>query len=214
MLLSSSMPFYGKDRVHVIKRIINNKYHFKAKRWTRVSNQAKEFVQELLAAEADQRPDAESALGSAWLNSIRTDSSKSDAEEEAMAQSAMLKYADYPKLKKLVRVEHRGMMLVHLVGSLTLFCAQNQALMVVAHKSTASEIGILRKLFDKYNTGSHGSIEFESFCKAFKASGSGLSDEKLRYVFDALVSFFVWNVGDVVLHAIFSYSCFSAGYGR
>jgi serine/threonine protein kinase len=109
MLLSSSMPFYGKDRVQVIRRILNNKYHFKARRWVSVSQEAKAFVQELLVTEPEDRPDAESALGSAWLNSMRADGTKSDAEEEAMAQAAMLKFADYPKLKKMVSVKEEDL---------------------------------------------------------------------------------------------------------
>lgn len=48
MLLSSSMPFYGKDRVQVIKRILKGRYSFSSKRWKYVSPEAKEFVTTLL----------------------------------------------------------------------------------------------------------------------------------------------------------------------
>lgn len=55
--------------------------------------------------------------------------------------------------------------------------------MVVAHKSSSEDIGILRKLFEKY--ASHdGSIWFEHFREAIR----GHSDEDLRVVFDAMVS--------------------------
>ena len=55
--------------------------------------------------------------------------------------------------------------------------------MVVAHKSSTEEIGVLRKLFEKYS--SHdGSIPFERFCEAM----SGHTEEELRTVFDAIVS--------------------------
>jgi len=56
--------------------------------------------------------------------------------------------------------------------------------MVVAHKSSSEEIGILRKLFKKYDSRHDGSIWFEDFCVAM----SGHSIEDLRFIFDAMVS--------------------------
>lgn len=58
--------------------------------------------------------------------------------------------------------------------------------MVVAHKSSSEEIGILRKLFKKYDSRHDGSIWFEEFCGAM--SGCGHSNDDLRYIFDAMVS--------------------------
>ena len=58
--------------------------------------------------------------------------------------------------------------------------------MVVAHKSSSEDIGILRKLFKKYDTRNDGSIWFEQFCAAM--SGFGDSNEDLRSMFDAVVS--------------------------
>ena len=58
--------------------------------------------------------------------------------------------------------------------------------MVVAHKSSSEEIGILRELFNKYAFRHDGSIWFEDFCEAM--SGCGHSIEDLRFIFDAMVS--------------------------
>ena len=58
--------------------------------------------------------------------------------------------------------------------------------MVVAHKSSSQEIGVLRKLFIKYDIGHHGDIAFEDFCESMKAAGH--STEKLNYIFNAMVS--------------------------
>lgn len=123
MLLSSSMPYYGKDRVHVIKRILNNKYHFKARRWKSVSDDAKAFVQQLLVSEPDERADAETALGSAWLNRMRADGAISSAEEEGMARSAMLRYVEYPKLKKMVSQTKRESRLTKGLYCLLIHCS-------------------------------------------------------------------------------------------
>lgn len=59
--------------------------------------------------------------------------------------------------------------------------------MVVAHKSSSQEIGVLRKLFTKYDIGHHGHIAFEDFCESMKATGH--STEKLQYIFNAMVRF-------------------------
>jgi serine/threonine protein kinase len=148
-----------------MKKILNNKYSFKGKRWKRVSPEAKSFISDLLVLDPDERADAESALGSAWLNlqsaAPTSTTSTPRAEEEEMARSAMLKYAGYPKLKKM-------------------------ALMVIAHKSSSEEIGILSQLFEKYDSRHDGSIWFEEFCEAM--TGSGHSNEDLRSIYGAMVS--------------------------
>lgn len=164
MLLASAVPFYGSNRREIAKLIVANKYAFKGKRWKRVSPEAKAFIEDLLVSDPDERASAESALGSAWLNlyqpSVPTSKRRAPrAEEEEMARSSMLRYAGYPKLKKM-------------------------ALMVVAHKSSSEEIGILRKLFKKYDSRHDGSIWFEEFCEAM--SGYGHSNEELRSIFDAM----------------------------
>ena len=117
MLLSSAMPFYGKTRPHVIKRIIHGKYHFKARRWAQVSQEAKQFIVDLLVADPYQRLDAETALKSNWLskhsinNMVARQSDNGQpldptklvfTVEEEMVVAAMRKYAKYGKLKKMV----------------------------------------------------------------------------------------------------------------
>jgi Ca2+-binding EF-hand superfamily protein len=58
--------------------------------------------------------------------------------------------------------------------------------MVIAHKSSSAEIGILRKLFQKFDSRRDGSISYEEFCEALATTGH--SDEDLRNMFDAVVS--------------------------
>lgn len=58
--------------------------------------------------------------------------------------------------------------------------------MVVAHKSNSEEIGILRKVFEKYDSRRDGSISYEEFCLALRDSGH--SEEDLLDMFDAVVS--------------------------
>jgi len=165
MLLASALPFYGRDRASVVQRIMANKYSFRGKRWKAVSSQAKNFVRALLVSDPDKRADAESALKLAWLAHFDRQSNHKNKladlreEQEQLARASMLRYAGYPKLKKM-------------------------ALMVVAHKSSSEEIGILKKLFKKYDSRHDGSIWFEEFCKTM--SGHGYVEEELRNIFDAM----------------------------
>ena len=57
--------------------------------------------------------------------------------------------------------------------------------MVVAHKSSSEEIGILRKIFQKYDKKRDGSIGFDDFCSALSEFGHSADD--LKEMFDAVV---------------------------
>ncbi|KAG7355129.1 serine:threonine protein kinase [Nitzschia inconspicua] len=154
MLLSSQMPFYGRKRRHIIEQILNCQYDFRGRRWKRISQQAKNFIEELLVFDQDERIDATTALSLTWLNKRFAATTRGpQKEEETMARQAMLRYAGYTKLKRM-------------------------ALMVVAHKSTSAEIGILRKVFQKYDKRQDGCITFDQFCEALKESGHSTNDMK------------------------------------
>ena len=60
-----------------------------------------------------------------------------------------------------------------------------QAMMVVAHKSNTEEIGILRKVFQSYDTNKSGDITYQEFVDAL--SSTGFTEEQLRPIFDAVV---------------------------
>jgi calcium-dependent protein kinase len=161
MLLSSQMPFYGRKRLQIVDQILHCHYDFRGRRWKRVSDQAKRFIQDLLVLDPNERLDASTAMSSVWLNRRFAATTRGPhLGEEAMARQAMVRYAGYTKLKKM-------------------------ALMVVAHKSTTEEIGILRKVFQKYDLRRDGSIAFDEFCEAL--GDSGLSTDDLRSMFDAVV---------------------------
>ena len=161
MLLSSQMPFYGRKRRHIVEQILNCQYDFRGRRWKRISQQAKNFIDELLVFDQEERVDATLALSSTWLNKRFAATTRGPhIEEETMARQAMLRYAGYTKLKRM-------------------------ALMVVAHKSTSQEIGILRKVFQKYDSNSDGCITFDQFCEALKESGH--SNDDMKAMFEAVV---------------------------
>lgn len=141
MLLSSSLPFYGKTRQHVVRRILHCKYAFKGKRWNSVSEKAKEFIKDLLVLDPQKRPTAAEALNTSWLcRNAGVDAPISFALMDRV-QATIQTFAGYGRLKKL-------------------------ALMVIAYKSTEEEIGFLRKIFGYFDSVRDGEIEFEEFKSA------------------------------------------------
>jgi serine/threonine protein kinase len=162
MLLSSQMPFFGRKRQHIVEQIVKGTYEFKGRRWKKLSEQSKAFVQDLMVVDPQDRSTAEDALGASWLNRRFSASVRNPHDEEMeKAQQSLVKYAGYSKLKRV-------------------------ALMVIAHKSTSQEIGILRKIFQKYDTKRDGQLSFEEFKAAI--AESGISESKHQEIFDAVVS--------------------------
>jgi len=161
MLLSSQMPFYGQKRQHIVEQILSGKYDFRGRRWRKITEPAKDFVRDLLVIDPEERLDAERASSCTWLNKRFNATIRGPREKEnRQAGNSMTRYAGYTKLKKM-------------------------AMMVVAHRSTCEEIGILRKVFQKYSTGrgSNGQITYEGFCNAWKESG--FPQEDTKSIFDA-----------------------------
>lgn len=58
--------------------------------------------------------------------------------------------------------------------------------MVIAHKSTSEEIGILRKVFEKYDRSRNGSISQDEFKVALETYG--YTDEEVERMFEGIVS--------------------------
>jgi serine/threonine protein kinase len=161
MLVSSQLPFYGRKKRHLVERIRKGQYEFRGRRWTDASSQAMHFVQDLLQFDPDQRATAEEALGATWLNRRFGASVRSPRSDEMdSARNSMIKFADYSRLRKV-------------------------ALMVVAHKSTSEEIGILRKVFQEYDKNRDGTLNYQEFKAAI--TQAGYTDDDYRKIFDAVV---------------------------
>jgi len=179
MLLSSQMPFHGRTRTHIVEQILGGDYDFRGRRWKAISEAAKDFVCDLLVVDPHKRLDTDHALSCLWLNDKRFVATIRDPHplEETQARQSMERYAGYTKLKKM-------------------------AMMVVAHRSTNDEIGILRKIFQKYTSttsassqstttkdtkmkksNSNGCISYAEFREVWKESG--FPPAEMKSVFDA-----------------------------
>jgi Ca2+-binding EF-hand superfamily protein len=154
------MPFYGRKRSAIVQQILEGRYEFRGRRWKKVSAQAKDFVQSLLVVDPNERATADEAYSMSWLNKRYAATVRNASEEEiAKAKDSLFKYSKYSGLKKV-------------------------ALMVIAHKSTSAEIGILRKIFQQYDTKKDGSLSYEEFKAAY--AQAGLSEDEFSELFDAV----------------------------
>ena len=62
---------------------------------------------------------------------------------------------------------------------------------VIAHKSTSAEIGILRKIFQQYDTEGKGHLNYEQFKAAI--ADTSLQEDDYRRIFDAVVGHVTFN---------------------
>jgi calcium-dependent protein kinase len=165
MLLSSQVPFFGQNRSELVEQIMKGEFDFKGRRWRNISRQAKAFVSDLLVVDPNDRASAEESLRSPWLNryynmTVRKITPMNNSNDLLQVQDSMMRFVGYSKLRKV-------------------------ALMVIAHKSTSHEIGILRKIFQKYDTLRTGQVEYAQFNAA--VSSAGFSQDDIRKIFDAVV---------------------------
>ena len=71
ILLCGSPPFEGETDEDIERAILQDNYKFRGRVWDFVSEDAMDFVQELLTYEPDKRPTAAEALQHKWLQSNR-----------------------------------------------------------------------------------------------------------------------------------------------
>jgi EF hand len=63
-------------------------------------------------------------------------------------------------------------------------------LLVIAHKSTSAEIGMLRKIFQQYDTDGVGHLNYEQFKAAI--ADTNLTEDDYERIFDAVVRFLLF----------------------
>ena len=125
-----------------------------------MSSQGKAFVDDLLVLDPNDRATAEEALRASWLNRRHTATVRNPYSDEIeRVRQSLQDFSGYSKLRKI-------------------------ALMVIAHKSTSEEIGILRKVFQQYDKDGSGDLNFDEFKAAM--NDVEFSDDTYRTLFDAI----------------------------
>ena len=159
MLLANEKPFKGKKRKKVIQKIMTLDYNFEKPIWGTHSNESKEFVKALLEANPKKRMNATQALQHEWQEKKFSLNDREPSQELlSSCHESIENYRDVSAFKKM-------------------------ALMVIAHKSTRSEILQLRQVFDSMDTANNGSVSFEEFRAAMQKSKSNYSEEEIKNLF-------------------------------
>jgi calcium-dependent protein kinase len=162
MLLSSQMPFYGRHRQNVVDKIVKGHYEFRGKRWRNVSELSKNFIRDILIVNPSERVTAEEAISSTWLHHCYNSTTRMSFKVElGMIHNALIKYSKFSRLKRV-------------------------ALMVIAHKSTSMEIGVLRRIFQKHDVAQVGWLGYSEFRSLIEEAG--YDEDQARDIFDAVVS--------------------------
>ena len=145
---------------HQFPIVVARVHEFRGRSWRRVSSQGKAFVDDLLVLDPNDRATAEEALRASWLNRRHTATVRNPrADEIEKVRQSILNFSSYSKLRKV-------------------------ALMVVAHRSTSEEIGILRKVFQQCDKDGSGHLHFDEFKAAMR--DVGFTDDDYRSLFDAI----------------------------
>mmetsp|Transcript_10030 Transcript_10030/g.21008 ORF Transcript_10030/g.21008 Transcript_10030/m.21008 type:complete len:367 (-) Transcript_10030:334-1434(-) len=161
MLLSSHRPFYSKQRKIMIDRIMRCDYSFRKKYWIPISDEAKDFIDQLLVLDPTKRNDAEMAQRHKWMD--MEFKLEDRAPTEALTGRVTAKLSGFKNNNRLKKL----------------------ALNVIAHRSTTDEIIQLRKAFDQFDTANAGVITLKEFQAALQEKCS-YSDEEIREMFDSI----------------------------
>lgn len=161
MLLSGTKPFNERRRSKMIAKIRTASYTFQPEVWDNLSDASKEFVKSLIIADPDMRPKADEALKHPWLESQGISDVAVDAKTIGNVLDCITEYGETSEFKKV-------------------------ALMVIAHKTTTTDIVELRKVFETYDTSKDGIISLEEFKAAMTSTGDYSEEEitKMFYTID------------------------------
>mmetsp|Transcript_16474 Transcript_16474/g.24815 ORF Transcript_16474/g.24815 Transcript_16474/m.24815 type:complete len:681 (-) Transcript_16474:109-2151(-) len=70
VLLSGTMPFFDKDEIKLMDKIVKDPVEFKSKRWTKISGEAKDFIMKTLHKDPKKRLTIEQAMTHKWLQQV------------------------------------------------------------------------------------------------------------------------------------------------
>jgi calcium-dependent protein kinase len=139
MLLSKSKPFWGSTKSDVARMVKQCIYNFNMKVWDTITDDAKDFVSNLLTRSISDRLSAEEAKHHPWLAKISLlSNTKPDQTLMTHVEESLIRYSDSGEFKKVV-------------------------LNVLAQRTTTDDIQELRTAFQFIDTGNNGFITHKEF---------------------------------------------------
>jgi calcium-dependent protein kinase len=169
MLLSGTKPFWGRTKYEVARMARRCIYNFDGHVWSKISDDAKDFVSKLLVKDPSVRLSAVEAKRHVWLEKINLLSNKKpDMKLMNGVEESIVRFSDSGDFKKIV-------------------------LNVLAHRTTTEDILELRKAFDSFDKENDGFISYDEFKEAL--SHINLGEEDLDRIFKSMD---VNNTGDIM----------------
>jgi calcium-dependent protein kinase len=104
MLAGGQKPFEAMTPKKLVARVLLGNYNFEDKIWAGASDTAKEFIEELLVVNPQNRLSADQALYHPWLADVSSHDGFSAAPDEAFVQrvrESIVNYADQGEFRKL-----------------------------------------------------------------------------------------------------------------
>ena len=142
LLANGRKPFEGNTPKEVVAKVLQGKYRFDGPEWIGVSDEAKQFVKDLLVVDQSKRLSAVEAINHPWFSIKEAGSSYGKSSVSSSVKQRVIEgiisYAEASDFRKL-------------------------ALNVIAKKSTSKEIFELRQVFHEFDTLNTGTITLEEF---------------------------------------------------
>lgn len=144
MLSGGDKPFEGKTPKQVVAKVLLGQYDFDQPVWDNISDNAKDFIRQLLVVEPEQRLTAAQAIKHPFVEMAKCSKGGFSLVDQDLMQrvrEGIVRYSESTEFRKL-------------------------ALNVIAKKSSAQEIFELRRVFDEFDTANTGTITLEEFKNA------------------------------------------------
>ncbi|KAL7507979.1 hypothetical protein ACHAXN_005100 [Cyclotella atomus] len=160
MLLSSQIPFVGRDMSEIAKEIMRGRYSFSGKKWRNISKEGKNFIEGLLLKDPSKRPNTDQALKHPWLKRATTTKMAPHLSLDIQICKSIEMFSTYSWLHRL-------------------------ALMVIGYKYTGKETTLLREVFTSFDYKNTGTVEVDELQHAF-ALYDKYSREEIDEIFAAV----------------------------
>mmetsp|Transcript_3448 Transcript_3448/g.6473 ORF Transcript_3448/g.6473 Transcript_3448/m.6473 type:complete len:737 (+) Transcript_3448:159-2369(+) len=188
MLLSSQIPFSGRDMKSIARKIRWGKYNFSGRRWSKISKKGKDFISSLLVRDASARPTADQALKHPWLvagGRGTHPSFNSNATLHRRHSSETIGGSVFGSLNNSPFQPFSSQICSSIERYSTYNWMHRLALMVIAYRYTGQETTHLRRIFTSYDVNGNGTVEVGELRNAFLLHGK-YSEEEMDQLFLAL----------------------------
>ena len=196
MLLSRTKPFWGSSKSEVAMRAKRCIYNFNSNVWDTITDDAKDFVSNLLTRSISDRLSAEEAKHHPWLAKISLlSNTKPDQNLMTNVEESLIRYSDSGEFKKLVlnvlaqRTTTNDIQ--ELRTAFQSFDTENNG--YITHKEFKEQLSRfnfgeaeLDKIFNSVDVGKTGDIRYNEFIAATLETQHQIEETKLRDAFDRL----------------------------